>query len=85
MQNNHAAWTGNKCELGIAELQVGAYFYLFVLLLCSCVHDSCRDALRWQAQFAGRQSTELHAHVYFKNRVTTEDAYVMRCRKNGKI
>uniref|UniRef100_A0A7S4N145 Ribosomal RNA-processing protein 44 n=1 Tax=Guillardia theta TaxID=55529 RepID=A0A7S4N145_GUITH len=37
------------------------------------------------AQFAGRASTELHAHVFFKNKVVEEEAYVMRLRKNGIV
>lgn len=42
------------------------------------------NARHRQAQFAGRQSTDLHAYVYFKNQeVVTENAFVMRCRKNG--
>ncbi|EKX46629.1 hypothetical protein GUITHDRAFT_162889 [Guillardia theta CCMP2712] len=35
--------------------------------------------------FAGRASTELHAHVFFKNKVVEEEAYVMRLRKNGIV
>jgi len=31
-----------------------------------------------QAQFAGRASTELHAHVFFRGRICEEEAYVMR-------
>ena len=37
------------------------------------------------AQFAGRASTDLHAHVFFKDRVAEEEAYVMRVRKNGVV
>ena len=33
------------------------------------------------AQFAGRASTDLHSHVFFKDRVGEEEAYVMRVRK----
>jgi exosome complex exonuclease DIS3/RRP44 len=36
-----------------------------------------------QAQFAGRASAELFALTYFKNRPTTDAAYVTGVRKNA--
>ena len=37
------------------------------------------------AQFAGRASTDLHSHVFFKDRVAEEEAYVMRVSMNGLV
>eukprot|EP00124_Ichthyophonus_hoferi_P005291 Ihof_evm1s731 gene=Ihof_evmTU1s731 len=37
------------------------------------------------AQFAGRASVELYTHLYFKNKVVDEDAYVIRVRDNALI
>ena len=55
--------------------------YLFAMSTRSspqpCLHDT--------SQFAGRASTDLHAHVYFRGRVATEEAYVMRLRRNGIV
>ena len=51
---------------------------------CKDVADHLNHRHR-MAQFAGRASTDLHAHVFFKDRVAEEEAYVMRVRKNGVV
>jgi len=51
---------------------------------CKDVADHLNHRHR-MAQFAGRASTDLHSHVFFKNRVAEEEAYVMRVRKNGVV
>lgn len=51
---------------------------------CKDVADHLNHRHR-MAQFAGRASTDLHSHVFFKDRVAEEEAYVMRVRKNGVI
>ena len=51
---------------------------------CKDVADHLNHRHR-MAQFAGRASTDLHSHVFFKDRVAEEEAYVMRVRKNGVV
>ncbi|PIK49709.1 hypothetical protein BSL78_13385, partial [Apostichopus japonicus] len=35
------------------------------------------------AQYAGRASVELHTHIFFRNKVTVEDGYILFVRKNA--
>jgi exosome complex exonuclease DIS3/RRP44 len=38
-----------------------------------------------QAQMAARTSVELYTHIFFRDKIIIEDAYVIRILKNGFI
>lgn len=55
------------------------------LLNSEKMQDICKN-LNYRhkmAQYAGRSSVELHTHIFFRDKVTNEDGYILFIRKNA--